>query len=74
MSVTLTEGEVQAMQIAARRFSGAYTGTSGSLAGMLLRALAERQRLLDEIIQLKVEMAKREEIRRPLPPLWICPD
>jgi hypothetical protein len=39
---------------AARRFSGAYTGTSGSLAAMVLHLLAEVQRL-------KVAAAQREE-------------
>jgi len=46
----------------ARRFSGAYTGTSGTLAGDVMRLLAEVRRL-------KVEAAYREELRRPMPAL-----
>jgi hypothetical protein len=46
----------------ARRFSGAYTGTSGTLAGDVMRLLAEVRRL-------KVEAAYREEMRRPMPAL-----
>lgn len=74
MSVTLTEDEVQSMQHAARRFCGAFTGTSGTLAGMLLRVLAERRRLLAEVNRLTVELARRDEIRRPLPDLGSVPD
>jgi hypothetical protein len=44
----------------ARRFSGAYTGTSGTLAGDVMRLLAEVRRL-------KVEAAYRDELRRPMP-------
>lgn len=39
---------------AARRFQGAWTGTSGTLAAMLMHTLAEIQRL-------KVELARRAE-------------
>jgi len=46
----------------ARRFSGAYTGTSGTLAGDVMRLLAEVRRL-------KVEAAYRDELRRPMPAL-----
>jgi hypothetical protein len=46
----------------ARRFSGAYTGTSGTLAGDVMRLLAEVRRL-------RVEAAYREELRRPMPAL-----
>lgn len=74
MSVTLTEDEVEAMQHAARRFCGAFTGTSGTLAGMLLRALAERRRLLAEVQRLTVELARSDEIRRPLPALGSVPE
>jgi hypothetical protein len=34
------------MEHRARRFSGAYTGTSGTLAGDVIRLLHERARLL----------------------------
>jgi hypothetical protein len=46
----------------ARRFSGAYTGTSGTLAGDVMRLLAEVRRL-------RVEAAYRDELRRPMPAL-----
>jgi hypothetical protein len=42
----LTEDDLAQMEHRARRFSGAYTGTSGTLAGDVIRLLAERQRLL----------------------------
>jgi hypothetical protein len=48
------------MEHAARRFQGAWTGTSGSLAADVIRLLAEVRRL-------KVEAAYREEMRRPMP-------
>jgi hypothetical protein len=50
----LTENDLARMEHRARRFSGAYTGTSGTLAGDVIRLLRERQRLL-------VELARREE-------------
>jgi hypothetical protein len=46
----------------ARCFSGAYTGTSGTLAADVMRLLAEVRRL-------KVEAAYRDELRRPMPAL-----
>lgn len=42
----------------ARRFSGAWTGTSGTLAAMLMHCLGEIQRL-------KVALARREERTEP---------
>jgi hypothetical protein len=42
----------------ARRFSGAYTGTSGTLAGDVMRLLAEVRRL-------KVEAARQAETTVP---------
>lgn len=44
----------------ARRFSGAYIGTSGTLAAHVIRLLKERQRLVEE---LAIERAKRAEQR-----------
>jgi len=43
----------------ARRFQGAWTGTSGTLAADVMRLLAERRRLLCELAHM--------ENRRPLP-------
>jgi hypothetical protein len=42
----LTDDDASQMEHRARRFSGAYTGTAGTLAGDVIRLLAERQRLL----------------------------
>lgn len=52
--VPLTSDDLARMEHRARRFSGAYTGTSGTLAGDVIRLLRERQRLL-------VEIARRDE-------------
>jgi hypothetical protein len=41
----LTDAYLLECEQAARRFSGAYTGTSGSLAAMVLHLLGEVQRL-----------------------------
>jgi hypothetical protein len=50
----LTEDDLVRMEHRARRFQGAYTGTSGTLAADVIRLLAERTRLL-------CELAKAEE-------------
>jgi hypothetical protein len=42
----LTDAYLAECEHRARRFSGAYTGTSGTLAADVMRLLAERQRLL----------------------------
>ena len=46
----------------ARRFSGAWTGTSGTLAAHVMR-------LLTEVRRLRVLSACRHDIRRPMPSL-----
>ena len=58
--MTLSSEDLAQMEHAARRFQGAWTGTSGSLAADVIRLLAEVRRL-------KVEAAYREEMRRPMP-------
>lgn len=45
MAEPLTDAYMLECEQAARRFSGAYTGTSGSLAAMVLHLLGEVQRL-----------------------------
>lgn len=45
MASPLTTDDLATMEQAARRFSGAYTGTSGTLAGYVLLLLAEVSRL-----------------------------
>ena len=56
--MTLSSEELEQMEQAARQFQGAWTGTSGSLAAMLLRAVQEIRRL-------RVEAARREESSVP---------
>jgi hypothetical protein len=50
------------MEQAARRYQGAWTGTSGTLAAHVMR-------LIQEVRRLQVEAAYRRELRRPMPPL-----
>ena len=58
MSQPLTPDDLATMEQAARRFQGAFTGTSGSLAGYVILLLRERERLATE---LAVERARRDE-------------
>jgi len=53
VSEPLTEDDLVQIEHRARRFSGAYTGTSGTLAGDVIRLLAERRRLLVELARLR---------------------
>jgi hypothetical protein len=46
MAEPLTEDDLARMEHRARRFQGAWTGTSGTLAADVMRLLQERQRLL----------------------------
>ena len=52
----LSDAYLQQCEFDARRFSGAYTGTSGTLAAHVLRLLAELSRTRGE---LAVERARR---------------
>ena len=47
MPEPLTDEYLEEAEQRARRFSGAYTGTSGTLAADVMRLLAERKRLLE---------------------------
>jgi hypothetical protein len=58
----LTPEELATMEQAARRYQGAWTGTSGTLAAHVMR-------LIQEVRRLQVEAAYRRELRRPMPPL-----
>lgn len=58
MSLQLTPDDLVAMEQAARRFSGAYTGTSGTLAGYVILLLAERKRLVEEVAVLRAGIDK----------------
>lgn len=46
MAEPLTADDIARMEHRARRFQGAWTGTSGTLAADVMRLLQERQRLL----------------------------
>ena len=59
----LTEDDLVRMEHRARKFQGAYTGTSGTLAADVIRLLAERARLL-------CELARAEEKVK----YWQCRD
>ena len=50
---TLTPDDFVIMEQAARRFQGAFTGTSGQLAGFVIL-------LINEVRRLKVEAAMKE--------------
>jgi hypothetical protein len=49
----LTDDDLVRMEHRARKFSGAWTGTSGTLAADVMRLLAERRRLLEELARAK---------------------
>lgn len=55
MSEPLSDAYLADAERDARRFQGAYTGTSGTLAAHVMRLLREVQRL-------KVEAARRENL------------
>jgi hypothetical protein len=63
----LTTDDLLTMERSARRFQGAFTGTSGQLAGFVLLLLGEVRRLKGEDA---VERAKREETQRTA---WMWP-
>jgi hypothetical protein len=48
----LTADDIVRMEHRARRFQGAWTGTSGTLAADVMRLLAERARLLCELARI----------------------
>ena len=56
MTEPLTDAYLQQCEFDARKFSGAYTGTSGTLAAHVMRLLAELSRTRGD---LAVERARR---------------
>ena len=58
MAEPLTDAYLQQAEFDARRFQGAWTGTSGTLAAHVMRLLAELSRVKGESA---VERARREE-------------
>lgn len=65
MTQPLDHADLVMMERAARRFSGAYTGTSGTLAAYVILLLKDHERLVGE---LAAERAKR---RRRSPFGWL---
>lgn len=59
MSEPLSDAYLQECEYRARRFSGAYTGTSGTLAADVMRLLAELSRVKGT---LAVAIAQRDEV------------
>lgn len=68
----LDDSYIQEAEYRARRFSGAYTGTSGSLAADTLRLINERKRLMERIAELEQSLdACHAETERSIPADWI---
>lgn len=67
MSEPLSDAYLLECEMRARRFSGAYTGTSGTLAADVLRLLAEVSRLKGEAA---IERARTEEHRQFVGPWY----
>lgn len=59
MSEPLSDAYLLEAELRARQFSGAYTGTSGTLAADVLRLLAELSRVKG---RLAVTIAQRDEL------------
>ena len=59
MAEPLTDAYLLECELRARQFSGAYTGTSGTLAADVLRLLAELSRVKGK---LAVTIAQRDEL------------
>jgi hypothetical protein len=60
MAEPLTTDDLITMERAARRFQGAFTGTSGTLAGFVILLLGEVRRLRVETEELRVQAAMKE--------------
>jgi hypothetical protein len=60
MAEPLTTDDLITMERAARKFQGAFTGTSGQLAGFVILLLGEVRRLRVETAELRVAAAMKE--------------
>jgi hypothetical protein len=60
----LTDAYLAECERDARRFQGAYTGTTGTLAAHVLRLLAELS-----YVKGQLAVSRTREVRRPLPPI-----
>ncbi len=58
MPEPLADAYLEQCEHDARRFSGAWTGTSGTLAAHVMRLLKDRERLAEE---LAAERARRQD-------------
>jgi hypothetical protein len=56
----LTTDDLLTMERAARKFQGAFTGTSGTLAGYVILLLGELRRVRVETAELRVQAAMKE--------------
>lgn len=65
MPEPLTDAYLQQAEWDARRFSGAYTGTSGTLAAHVMRLLAELSRVKGEMAVMRARHHER--------PYWLQP-
>ena len=57
MAELFTDEDFSRWEQDARKFQGAFTGTSGTLAGYVILLLGERKRLLEELSRVKGEAA-----------------
>jgi hypothetical protein len=60
MADPLTTDDLLTMERAARKFQGAWTGTSGTLAGYVILLLGELRRVRVETAELRVAAALKE--------------
>ena len=61
----LSDAYLQEAEHDARRFSGAYTGTSGTLAAHVMRLLAELSRVKGEAAVMRARYAERSYWLQP---------
>lgn len=65
MAEPLTDAYLQQAEFDARRFSGAWTGTSGTLAAHVMRLLAELSRVKGEMAVMRARHHERAYWREP---------
>lgn len=65
MTKALTDAYLLEAEMDARRFQGAYTGTSGTLAAHVMRLLGEISRVRGELAVERARAAERITWREP---------